>query len=145
MRSKLVKSLKHAGAIPVENLVHPGTPDINYIDGWIECKWLKAWPNKADTIVQVSRFSKGQRWWHINRRMLGGDTWFILQVNREWLLFDGAKAALYVGRAPRAELYNIACFVSKDGLTLKFVDSILSIDLPRFVMTPKDWNRLKNP
>ena len=108
MRSRVVRSLKALDAIAVENPALPGTPDVNYVEGWIELKQLTAWPQKADTVVRCDIFTPQQRVWHIRRRLAGGTSWLLLQVGREWLLFDGAVAALNLGLCTRIELRCLA-------------------------------------
>ena len=62
-RSTVTKLLKKWDAVAVENPVHPGTPDVNCILGWIELKWLRAWPVRADTVVKIEHFTRQQRVW----------------------------------------------------------------------------------
>ena len=62
MRGRLTKALRSLHAVAVENPVHPGTPDINYSEGWIEAKWLRAWPRKPETVVTVD-FNAGPNGW----------------------------------------------------------------------------------
>lgn len=116
MRNKVVKALKLLDAMAVENQVRPGTPDVNYIEGWIELKWLRAWPKRPETIVQIEHFTKQQRVWHFQRRRAGGQSWFLLQVRREWLLIDGALAALIVNKATRQELIGNTTVYWSSGL-----------------------------
>ncbi len=106
MRGKLIKALKPLHAVAIENRVGLGTPDVNCIGGWIELKWLRAWPKRAKTIVRVKRFSLEQRIWLQRRFDLGGRSWLLLQVRREWLLFTGPVAAEHVGYVDREGLYE---------------------------------------
>ena len=49
MRGQLVKILRPLGAFAVENGgCHPGTPDIAYRSGWIECKATEQWPARPE-------------------------------------------------------------------------------------------------
>lgn len=92
----------------VENrTVGPGTPDVNYLLGWIENKWLRMWPQNADThAVKLDHdLEREQRVWLRQRWRMGGDCWVLLQVGRDWLLFTGEKGAEFVGRATRPVLY----------------------------------------
>jgi hypothetical protein len=97
--------------ISVENLVYPGTPDVNYIGGWIELKVLDKWPTRTSTPVRISHFSPEQRVWLRRRWQRGGCAHLLLVVKNEWLLFDGAVAADHVGKVDKARLYEL-CTVS---------------------------------
>lgn len=108
-RQLLVKALTKAGldATSVENPAYPGTADIQFIDGWIECKWLEDWPAREDTTVRIEHFSPQQRVWLLRRalacRKRGTDhglAWLVLYVakTKEHLLFDGETAARWVAK-----------------------------------------------
>lgn len=127
MRQRIVKELKILHAISVENPINPGTPDINYADGFIECKWLRHWPKREGTIVKLlCDLSKEQRLWINLREKAGGIVWVMLQCRREWLLFHGETAAKHIGKATRAELYELAYQVWTDGLNRDELVRILS-------------------
>ena len=118
MRPNVIKWLKAWDAYPIENSVWPGTPDVNYIHGWIELKKLPDWPVRPNTPVQVEHFTPQQRIWLKRRCKKGGDAWLLLQVKRDWLLFDGTTAALYLGKGTtRRELMSVANCVSREGMT----------------------------
>lgn len=104
MRRRVVRWLKPLNAIPVENPAQPGTPDVNYVEGWIELKKLNNWPKGADTIVKVDHFTPQQRAWLKFRRLKHGRAFLLLQVKNEWLLFEGRKAAELLGLVPRHRL-----------------------------------------
>lgn len=107
-RQRVIRALKSLDARPIENPIGPGTPDVNYIEGWIELKWLRRWPKGALTVVQLPHFTTRQRRW-LNRRFnKGGNAWLLLQCGREWLLFTGRDAHEYVGRMTRRGLYRCA-------------------------------------
>lgn len=127
MRSKLVKDLKSLDAIPVENTVRPGTPDINFIEGWLECKWLRRWPaNANESPVLISHFTPQQRI-HLARRYgKGGNTFLMLEIGREWMLFTGDVAAQFVGRATRLHLEQIVYRHWKNGLIKQELITCLS-------------------
>lgn len=108
MRGRVVRDLKSLNAIAVENPALPGTPDVNYVEGWIELKQLPEWPAREETTVNVSTFTPQQRVWHLRRRMAGGISWLLLQVGQEFLLIDGAQAALSLGHVTRRELVKLS-------------------------------------
>jgi hypothetical protein len=117
MRQTLIQVLRVLDAIAVENPVYPGTPDINYIDGWIECKWTRHWPAKPNTPVRLDHeLLPQQRVWLKRRRNRGGRAWVMLQHRQEWLLFDGAVAADHLGMSTRHKLIQLAVMYWPDGL-----------------------------
>lgn len=81
----------------IENLVEPGTPDVNYRDGWIELKYIPAWPKRAETMVKIDHYTPQQRAWAIRRGHVGGKVSLLLVVGDEWLLFSGKDAAYWLG------------------------------------------------
>lgn len=103
-RRRVVKALRSLDAVSVENAVYPGTPDVNFCEGWIELKWLRRWPAKDSTVVSLDHFTPQQRQWLRRRWDRGGRAWLLLQVGKEWLLFDGHTACDTVGHVTRREL-----------------------------------------
>jgi hypothetical protein len=110
MRGRIVKALRELDAVSVENKVYPGTPDVNFAEGWVELKWLRYWPRNAeDSVVQIRHFTPQQRVWLKRRWNRGGQAFLLLQAAQtDWLLFDGLTAAQAVGRANRPELFERA-------------------------------------
>lgn len=118
MRSNLVKALKPLDAVPIENQLRSGHPDINCIGADIECKWKKFWPKTCYT--KPVRFdhplSKEQGIW-LNRRWLkGGLTLVAAQVSRQWFFFGGDVAKDVFGNLTRPEMEEIALLYFKKGL-----------------------------
>lgn len=93
MRGKLRRALRHLHAKPIENRLESGTPDLAYIGGWLELKWLRGWP-KQGGVVQLPHFTKAQRYWLRKHCEMGGRAFMILQVRREWFLFAGVHCDL---------------------------------------------------
>ena len=117
MRPRVIHALRRLDAIPVENpRACPGTPDVNFVEGWIELKWLRAWPARPDTVVSIEHFTPQQRIRHRKRSAAGGSTWVLLQVRREWLLLRGLVAAEHLGRVDRATLIGLCHAYWPDGL-----------------------------
>lgn len=126
MRKNLCNQLKKLDAQAMENRAGPGTPDVSYIGGWIECKWLRAWPKRPTTPVTLDHpLLKSQKVWikrHVRR---GGTVFVLLQCGREWLLFDGMTAREFLGTSTRDELYKHAIRVWKTGLHAEDLMSFL--------------------
>ena len=108
MRGRVVRILRRHDAVAVENRVYPGTPDVNYIEGWVELKWLPRWPKGVGEPVRVKHFTPQQRVWLRRRWRRGGRAYVLLQVAQDWLLFDGATAADHLGRVSRERLFELA-------------------------------------
>ena len=105
MRKVVVRMLTDAGldAVSVENSAFPGTPDVNYDGGgdrhgWIELKQLSDWPDREETDVRIDCFTPQQRVWILRRWLAGGKVFLLLQVGKDWLLFNGDDAALRLGK-----------------------------------------------
>lgn len=125
MRRRVIQYLRTLNAVPVENPAQPGTPDVNYVEGWIELKKLDAWPKSKDAVVTISHFTPQQRNWLTLRRRRGGRAFLLLQVKDEWLLFDGLVAAESVGRVPRAQLEYLAARHWRKGLRAEELKEML--------------------
>jgi Mesyanzhinovviridae DNA helicase len=141
MRTKVLRALRPLDAVAVENAVGPGTPDVEYIGGWLELKYLERWPVRGGP-VRVD-FPWEQRLWHLRRRRRGGATWLLLRCKSEWLLFDGAVAALYLGVKTLGELLEITDMSWMDGLDEEGLVAWLRRGQSVYVLTAGDEERLK--
>ena len=115
MRQYVVRMLHKQDAFAVENPAWPGTPDVNYCEGWLELKQISSWPVK-DGVVHIDHYTKQQRFFHKERWGVGGNVFLLLQVKREWLLFDGDVAAKEIGFRNRQDLILLARQYWKAGL-----------------------------
>ena len=70
----------------IENKIELGTPDVNYLHGWIELKYKSKWPVRGG-ILTVPHFTELQRRWLDRRQKCGGRAFVLLKVNKEWILF----------------------------------------------------------
>lgn len=104
MRQRINKALRNLDAISVENHVYPGTPDVNFADGWIELKQLGKWPRRSNAIVKVDHFRPEQRSWLRRRSHNGGNVYLLIQIASDWLLFKGCVASKLLGKVDRAKL-----------------------------------------
>jgi hypothetical protein len=138
-RSTVVKALKKLDAVAVENPAYPGTPDVNYVEGWIELKWLRAWPARQDTVVTLKHYTNQQKIFAVRRRRAGGNCWLLLQVRNQWLLFDGAVAAIKLNKSTAKELHDAAHTVWPDGLNKEELLCCVSNDMKPYTFSADDF------
>ena len=112
VRAKLVKIMAPYNAVPIENKVGVGTPDINYRGGWIECKYRPAWPKSDLRIVTLPHpIQTSQRIWRNTRVRKGGTVILALRVANDWFFFTKRIAWEKVGGWTKSELYENADFI----------------------------------
>ena len=143
MRGKVVRALRKLNAISVENPALPGTPDVNYIEGWIELKWLRQWPVGEQTPVRFEHFTPQQRVWQLRRRRAGGRSWALVQCRRDWLLFSGEVAALNLGFMTKAEMFVHADKTWSAGLPEEELREWVSQTQSVFFLTGDDEAKLR--
>jgi len=96
----------------IENGIGKGTPDVNYVGGWLELKQQDNWPKRPTTKVRLDHdLTKEQRIWINRREKKGGTVFVLLQVARDYLLLSGGQAATIIGEATEAELREAALHV----------------------------------
>lgn len=139
MRPRVIKALRPLNAIAVENSVLAGTPDVNFVEGWIELKWLRTWPARQDTIVRIDHYTPQQKIFAVKRRRAGGNCWMLLQVREQWLLFDGAVAAMVFNKKTAKEMFDAAHKVWPDGLNEKELLECVSQTQKPFTFNAADW------
>jgi hypothetical protein len=98
---------KRLDPVKVDNPRNPGTPDLNYIEGWIELKVIPNWPKRRDTLVRVDHFTSSQKIWLYNRSVAGGRADLLLQVGAEYLVIQGNRC-LAVGSLDKEDLIQIS-------------------------------------
>lgn len=83
--------LKQLGLDPirVENVLHPGHPDVDYTHGNIELKYMEAFPVRPETKVRVPKLKGEQVSWITRRALKGGLVWLFVRVGSEWFLWAG--------------------------------------------------------
>lgn len=125
LAGRIVKLLKPLDALRVENPCHPGTPDVNYVGGWIELKQHDKWPAKPETPLRLPHFTPQQKIWLSRRIRKGGRAFVLLQVARDYLLLDGQVASEILGEATEGELKAAALFVcGTRDLQEKLIDAL---------------------
>jgi hypothetical protein len=119
MRSRLVKALAPLHGVAIESAVTgPGIPDVNYAEGWIECKWMREWPKRADThpVKFDHELSPGQKIWLRKRRLAKGNAFVMCQVAREFFLFDGAEIGDLWDKMSKPQMIEEALLYFPKGL-----------------------------
>lgn len=109
MRGRIVQVLAGLHPVAIESgYVNPGTPDVNFIGGWIELKCVMSWPARPSTPLRVPHFTNEQRIWLRKRCRAGGGAWVLLRVGKghkaDWIILRGDVAADHLGHCTRAEL-----------------------------------------
>lgn len=115
-----------------EDSVSSGIADVSFVirdqveldskgsHGWMELKYKSKKPVRRTTICRLDHFTDEQKIWLMKKGRTGGKTFVLLQLERDYLLFDW-KVLDYVGTVTTEELYEHACWTSKgklDAITL---------------------------
>jgi hypothetical protein len=113
LRDSVCLALQPLNAIAVENPIIPGTPDVNYAEGWIELKSWEYWPKRPTTTLIMDHWTPQQRVWHIRRSRVGGRTYVLLEIvqGHHYLLLEGGAAARILGKSTRSQLEQAALAV----------------------------------
>lgn len=109
MRKRVVAALRSLHAVPVENGCGLGTPDVAYVEGWLELKSMPEWPARPETALRIEHFTQDQRVWLLMHARCGGAAWLLLKVADDWLLFTPEVAAAVVGRDGGTREKLISC------------------------------------
>lgn len=129
MRRELARRMKHLDFRAIENPMVKGTPDVNFIDGWMELKWLKSWPKRQGTPVTIGHFTQHQRLWLRRRWQLGGRCFLTLQIAGEWLLITGADS-WEVGHVSKDVLLSLTVLHTKHW-DAQAMHDVLTLDFPK--------------
>ena len=113
LRNYIRKGLLAKGVLTThhEDLLNAGIPDLSYshggVHGWIELKWLEAWPKREATIVKIDHYTKEQKHFLLTRGRAGGRCWLLLRVGRkDHFLFDH-ESAQFVGQEAQQGLFAL--------------------------------------
>lgn len=94
------------------------------IRGWIELKRLREWPKRPATAVKIPHFTNEQRNWLIKQGRIGGNTWVLLQVERDYMLFAW-QYARFLGTYRKDEMLELCSYHSKNTLGYDSFRSVL--------------------
>lgn len=93
MWKALAPGLRHAGLDPIriENAVQSGTPDVEYIGGWLELKFAQKWPSRGGPL-KLAHYTPQQNAWLLRRHAAGGRAFIVLKVARSWYVLPAGEA-----------------------------------------------------
>ncbi len=114
LKKRFVNLLKKLEWDPysVESPCSGGIPDVNFIHGWVELKCVKEWPKRGGPL-RIPHFTPQQRVWMRKRwraygEEIGYGVWMLLQVDSDYLWFDGDTASFIVGNVDKRKLIESA-------------------------------------
>lgn len=105
MRKRVVAALRPLHGFSVENVVHPGTPDVACTLGWLELK--VAAPRKRTGILTLEHLTAQQSSFLKRHCECGGMAALVVMVGREWFFVHGSLADRVVGTTLE-ELRNLS-------------------------------------
>ncbi len=95
-----------------EDKLDRGIADVSFSQrgrhGWVELKWATEWPAREATILRLDHYTDEQRAFLESKGKGGGNTWLLLQVYRDHLLFNWPEAIHSVGRVNKMDLIEAA-------------------------------------
>lgn len=99
VNKKIMAALGSYHPVRIEDMYSSGIPDINFVGGWIEDKYIPPAraPKNHDTIVRLEHYTPKQRAWHMRRSHAGGRIYVALMIGDAFFLFDGRQAAAHLG------------------------------------------------
>ena len=82
-----------------EDKMQAGIADVSFVGnngkhGWIELKQINEWPVRPTTLVRMPHFTDAQRIWLKRKGEAGGNTWILVKIDRDVLLFHWEYAPL---------------------------------------------------
>ena len=98
----------------IEDSISCGIPDVNYciehVEGWIELKWVPAWPKRLNTCIKIQHFTSEQFTWLAARYSAGGRVFLFIQVESCYMLFSDITAihCIYKGKLGRLAMQHAA-------------------------------------
>lgn len=102
------KAIKELDPVRIENKIEKGTPDVNYLIGWIELKWQRRAPKRGGILRLDHDLTIEQRNWAIRRRHAGGRVFVLLKVGNIWIILKGEVAAEFLGYSNLETLMELA-------------------------------------
>lgn len=101
--------------VRVENPALPGTPDVNFIEGWTELKAALRWPPKGGPLQLDHPPTQEQKVWLLRRWTAGGWATLTLKVgekhNQTWMVFRGCDVIDLWREAPMRDALEQAALL----------------------------------
>ena len=134
--------LQPLDGIRIEDSLGLGIPDVNYMEGWIELKWVDDWPVRDTTILRVPHFTAEQRTWLTRRCESGGRAHVLLSVGGDKMLFWGLTACQVVGHLnrDRLEKWAIKTWPKRSKTFKKEFMQFLLKDIPKSKIKRPSYN-----
>lgn len=112
LSKNMVKARAWKEATRHEDKLQLGIADLSFVSnsgthGWMELKKLHEWPKRSSTIVRVPHYTEHQRIWLKKKGDAGGNTWLLIKVGRDVLLFDW-HVAQRVGEMIQKDMFSTA-------------------------------------
>jgi len=112
-----------------EEKLTPGVSDVSFCcggkHGWMELKYLKAYPKRPGTIVRCPHYTPEQKNFLKAKGSKAGNAWLFAQIGRDHFLFDWRQAQEF-GQLPKDELMDIATRVWISRMDWEELGKILS-------------------
>jgi hypothetical protein len=102
------QALRGLDPVRIENKLEKGVPDVNYVEGWVELKWVRKAPKNPETILMIDHYTTEQRTWAIRRHHAKGKIFLLLKVGVWWMVLSGACAAEHLNKVTLEELRKVA-------------------------------------
>ncbi len=86
---RVMRILKDMGKCPmrIESSCTPGCPDIAYVGGWVELKYIPKWSKGGTAFLRNLR--PAQEAWHRAWAAKGGKSLCVVQVERQYFAIRG--------------------------------------------------------
>ena len=90
IQRRLIHQLRHIDARSIEDAFSSGIPDINTAYGWIELKFIRAYPKRDSTPIKIHHFTANQKLFLFRRwSVLQGGAFLLVRIEKDWFLFAG--------------------------------------------------------
>ena len=107
--------------VRVENPALPGTPDVNFVEGWTELKAALRWPPKGGALRLGHPPTQEQKAWLLRRWLSGGWATLTLRVGsgrqQTWMVFRGCDVVNLWREAPMKQDLEQAALIVTSSVT----------------------------